>query len=67
MGDEIVDIINDNNFRLPQDAEEVATMLVDTIYSTWDLPFSDEELKSARQGVIRRWKRIIINEKGMFT
>ena len=65
---EIKDIIRENGFRLPQDAEQVARMLVDVIYSTdmWDLPFSEEQLESARQGVIDKWKRIIINEKEMF-
>jgi hypothetical protein len=68
LEEEIQDLVNENDFWLGdrQDRMELANMLVDVIYNTWDLPFDESVLESVRGKLVRHFESVINSEKDMY-
>jgi hypothetical protein len=68
LEEEIMDLIQENDFWLKDrnDRKELARMLVDIIFSTWELPFEESELNKVRKGVARKFESLINYERDMY-
>ena len=64
--EEIIDIINENGWSIPEDTDEVAMMLVDVILSTYELPYSDDVLNMNRGQLFGMFIGLINSKKDMY-